>query len=216
MIFAHRGLSSQTAPENSLAAFRSAMDAGFGIELDVRLSKDRVPVVFHDRTLKRMCSVPKKVSELTIAELKKLRLKDTDEQIPTLAETLEFVGGRVPLLIETKLPKRHLWFHTLERRMIPVLAGYNGEFLLQSFNRHSMRFLKRKLPDIPCGILSGGLYPEPDGFDFISYKLLGMTPDKAEKLRRRYPMVFGWSLLGLNERTLDEAFGVLGLDAVII
>lgn len=216
LIFAHRGLSDKNAPENSIAAFRRAVDAGLGIELDVRLTKDRIPVVFHDKTLRRMCSDPRKISALTLEELKKLRLSGTGQTIPTLAEALEAIDGRVPLLVETKLPKRHIWFHTLERMMLPILRSYSGELLLQSFNKYSMRFIKRKLPEIQCGILSGSLYPEPEGFDFISYKLSGLTPQKAASLRRKYPRVFVWTLVPPDENTLDHVFNELKLDGIIL
>lgn len=216
LIFAHRGLFDEKAPENSLASFCRAIEANLGIELDVRLSKDKIPVVFHDKTLKRMCGIPKKVSELTFAELQKLSLGNTDERIPSLAEALKLIDGRTPLLIETKLPKRHLWHHRLERKMLPLLKNYNGDFMLQSFNKFSMRWLKRKLPEIKCGILSGSLYPEPDNFDFISYKLNGLTADKVTELRKRYPLVFVWSTLGFSSDECEKAFNELKIDGVII
>ena len=70
--YAHRGLfdNNSEAPENSLAAFKKAVDAGYGIELDVQLSKDNQLVVFHDATLKRMCGVEGKVWDYTLEELK--------------------------------------------------------------------------------------------------------------------------------------------------
>lgn len=216
IIFAHRGLFGKNTPENSLSAFERAIDAGLGIELDVRLSRDGIPVVFHDSSLKRMCGDVRRVSELTFAELKKLRLDGTDEGIPSLAEALELIGGRTVLLIETKVPKRHIWHHRLERRMTSVLAGYKGEFMLQSFNKYSMRYMKRQFPDIGCGILSGELYPEPHGFSFISYRLSGLTAEKTAQLKRKYPRVFGWSTAGFNAEECEKAFGELGLDGVIM
>ena len=103
--FAHRGLhnNESEAPENSMAAFRKAVANKFGIELDVQLSKDKVPVVFHDFTLKRMCGVEGKVCDYTLEELKEFRLLDTKEQIPTFQEFLEMVDGKVPLIIELKI-----------------------------------------------------------------------------------------------------------------
>ena len=103
--YAHRGLhDNQTdAPENSLKAFQLAVEAGYGIEMDVQLSKDEVPVVFHDETLKRMCGTEGKVWEYTLEELQKMKLADSDETIPTFQEVLELVGGKVPLIVEYKL-----------------------------------------------------------------------------------------------------------------
>jgi glycerophosphoryl diester phosphodiesterase len=196
MIFAHRGLYGKNAPENSLAAFERAIDAGLGIELDVRLSRDNIPVVFHDKTLKRMCGDSRRISALTLAEIKNFRLCGTNQQIPTLEEALKLIDGKAPLLIETKLSKRFPQPHRLERIMIPVLRKYTGEYMLQSFNKYSMRFMKRKLPSVRCGILSGRMYAKPNGFDFISYKLSDLDTGKIIKLREKYPMIFGWSTDG--------------------
>lgn len=216
LIFAHRGLFDEKIPENSLSAFQRAIDKGLGIELDVRLTKDGVPVVFHDKTLRRMCGDSRKISKITYEELKKLRLKGSDEGIPTLEQALELIGGQVPLLVETKLPKRRTLSRRLERRIIPLLRAYKGELLLQSFNAGSVRFLKRHMPEKRCGILSGSLYPEPSGFDFISYKLAGMTEKKAQELKKRYEQVFGWSVIPLSDDEKRNALETLDLDGIII
>ena len=97
--FAHRGLWSESVPENSLAAFTLAAKAGYGIELDIQLSKDGRIVVFHDYDLKRMCGVDRKLADMTLEELKACRLRGTSEQIPTLVEVLQLIDGKVPLLI---------------------------------------------------------------------------------------------------------------------
>ena len=106
--YAHRGLHDLSAgiPENSMKAFQRAIDKGFGMEMDVQLSSDGYPVVFHDSTLTRMCGVDKRVNELTLRELKELTLADTQEQIPTFQEFLDLVRGQVPLIIEIKMDKR--------------------------------------------------------------------------------------------------------------
>jgi glycerophosphoryl diester phosphodiesterase len=98
--FAHRGLWDQASPENSLAAFQKAVDAGYGIEFDIHKTSDGHVVVFHDDTLTRMCGVDGKIEQMTLAQLRELRLKGTDQQIPTLEELLCLVDGRVPLLVE--------------------------------------------------------------------------------------------------------------------
>lgn len=214
-IFAHRGLYGGNIPENSHTAFQRASDAGFGIELDVRLTKDGVPVVFHDRTLRRMCGDPRRVSKVTLEELMKLRLDATEERIPTLKQTLELIDGEVPLLIETKPPKRRPWNRRLEKQMLPMLLDYRGEYLIQSFNKYSVRFLKRHLPRIECGILSGSLYPEPHSFDFISYKLNGLTREKTAELRKKYPRILAWSALPMTDHEIREALELLGLDGII-
>ena len=100
--YAHRGLHDNggDAPENSMRAFEKAVEAGYGIELDVQLSKDRVPVVFHDFTLERVCGIKGKVYDYTYEELQEFRLCRSEERIPRFEDFLEMVGGRVPLIVE--------------------------------------------------------------------------------------------------------------------
>ncbi|MDO5846525.1 MAG: glycerophosphodiester phosphodiesterase family protein, partial [Methanocorpusculum sp.] len=95
---AHRGLfdNAGSAPENSLAAFRKAADAGYGIELDVRLTKDGEVVVMHDEDLSRAAGSPQKVADSSYAELSSLRLFASNEAPPRLADVLTAIGGRVP------------------------------------------------------------------------------------------------------------------------
>jgi glycerophosphoryl diester phosphodiesterase len=101
--FAHRGLHTENneIPENSLSAFALARDKGYGVELDVRLTKDEKVVVFHDENLKRICGVDKMLDELEFDELRELRLNGTEERIPTLTEALEVLGG-IPVIVEIK------------------------------------------------------------------------------------------------------------------
>lgn len=103
--YAHRGLhdNASEAPENSLAAFVRAVKAGYGIEMDIQLSKDRIPVVFHDFTLKRVCGREGKVCDYTYQELKEFKLYNSGETIPRFEDVLKAVGGRVPLIVELKV-----------------------------------------------------------------------------------------------------------------
>ena len=99
--FAHRGLHSREIPENTLPAFRRAREESVGIELDVRLTKDKEPIVFHDETLLRAAGMNTRISDITYAELKTIPLFNTKETIPHLAEAIQEAGG-TPLLIEIK------------------------------------------------------------------------------------------------------------------
>ncbi|MGN0995468.1 MAG: glycerophosphodiester phosphodiesterase family protein, partial [Candidatus Ventricola sp.] len=103
--YAHRGLhdNASDAPENSMAAFRRAVEAGYGIELDVQLTRDRVPVVFHDESLSRMCGVPGNVRDYTFDELVQFPLLRSAERIPRFEDVLTLVDGRVPLIVEIKI-----------------------------------------------------------------------------------------------------------------
>ena len=150
-LIAHRGIHDNTRiPENSIPAFKSAIDKGLVIELDVHLTKDNKVVVFHDGTLKRMCGVDKRIENLTYNELLKYNLSGTKYKIPLLKDVLKLVNGKVGLLIETKNFK----FNTsLERELISLLEGYQGKVAIQSFNIKSLWYIKRH-SKYPIGILS--------------------------------------------------------------
>ena len=151
--FAHRGLHNNEsfAPENSLAAFRKAVDAGLGMELDIQLTKDKIPIVFHDYNLKRTCGVDKRVDELTLNELKKLKLFNSKEKIPTLKEFLKTVDGKTPLIIEYKIENMDLSLCDIS---IKQLDKYNGDFCIESFNPICLRWFKKNRPDIIRGQLA--------------------------------------------------------------
>lgn len=147
--YAHRGLWNDTIPENSLPAFCAAVQNGFGIETDVRLTKDNIPVLFHDDDLRRMCGIDKRIDACTYDELTLYRLRGV-EKIPTLAELLQAVDGRVPLLIELKGV-------TLDSALCdiiaPMLDKYNGQFTVESFNPLLLRKMKKLRPNIARGLL---------------------------------------------------------------
>ena len=130
--FAHRGLhdNKSGAPENSMPAFRKAVEKGYGIELDVQLSSDGVPVIFHDLDLARACGVQGLVRERTYEELQTLRLFGSEEKIPALKDFLEMVDGRVPLIVEFKSEDSDL---TLCRVIAPMLRAYKGAYYRFSF-----------------------------------------------------------------------------------
>ena len=138
--YAHRGLWDKNIPENSLLSFSYAAQNGYGIELDVQLSKDKQVMVFHDCSLKRMCGVDKKLSDLTCRELKSLRLFDTELTLPTLSEVLELVDGRVPLLIELKSGE---WNTEICEKVAPILDKYRGAFAVESFDPRLMAWFKK-------------------------------------------------------------------------
>ena len=153
LAFAHRGLHDlgMGIAENSLPAFERACRYGFGIELDVRLSKEGTPHVFHDATLKRVCGIKKQLSELSDRDLRAARLFSTDERIPTLAEMLDLIGGRVPLLVELKNDGNPKPF---AKTVSAMLAEYKGFHLVQSFDPRLLREYSRRSPDTPCGLLA--------------------------------------------------------------
>lgn len=153
--FAHRGLHGDGAAENSLTAFRRAAEAGFGIELDVRLSSDGVLVVFHDDTLDRVAGVSGRVDSYTAEELSKMRLSGTDDGIPTFSEVLSAVDKRVPLLVEIK---EDPGVSAVSEQTAKMLAEYDGEYIVESFNPLSLSTVAKRLPRTARGILSHRYY----------------------------------------------------------
>ena len=148
---AHRGLwSPDGAPENSLAAFQAACAAGYGIELDVRLSADGEAMVFHDDDLARMTGAPGRLSDRTTTELAELRLAGTDEAIPTLAETLALVGRRAMVQVELKTPFGHVG--PLEQRTHEVLIDHAGPVCVIGFNPYSHAWFAERFPGVLRGL----------------------------------------------------------------
>lgn len=150
---AHRGLHDDTLPENSLAAFQAAVKAGYIIENDIHLTADGEVVVFHDDNPRRMCGVEGRIEQMTLAELKALRLKDSDRQIPTLKECLDAVDGQVPLLIEFKCPNARTCTPLCEAAD-KILAEYKGLYFVQSFYPPVLRWYRRHRPDVCRGQLA--------------------------------------------------------------
>lgn len=155
LYYAHRGLHNEERAENSMSAFKAAVDSGFGIELDIRLSKDGKLVVFHDDTLDRICGREGKVIDFTADELATFKLSGTDDGIPLFSDVLALVDGKVPLLVEIK---ENAGDSTVSHAACEMLKGYKGEFIIESFNPMSLKVVKEQYPEIPRGILSHRYY----------------------------------------------------------
>ncbi len=149
---AHRGLHGDDRPENSLSAFQAAVRAGYMIECDLHLTADGEVVVFHDDTLTRMCGMDGRVEEQTLDTLKSLRLKNSNECIPTLREMLDVVDGRVPLLIEFKLCSNNA--APLCEAAENILKDYRGVYIIQSFYPTVLHWYKTHRPQVCRGQLA--------------------------------------------------------------
>ena len=150
--FAHRGLHDKDNPENSLPAFRLAVEKGFGMELDVQLSKDGHVVVFHDDLLKRGTGAEGYVHDYTLEELQAMPLFGREDlSIPTLASVLELVDGKAPLIIEIKA-SRPEWPETV-RLTMELLKDYKGAYVIESFNPMVLAKLRREYPFVLRGQL---------------------------------------------------------------
>lgn len=153
VFFAHRGLHDLAVgtPENSMAAFQAAVEKGYGIELDVQLTKDQIPVVFHDFTLKRVCSVEGRVADYTFEELQQFRIEGTEEKIPRFADVLRLVDGAVPLLVELKCPDLGCDVCRIADR---ELQNYRGSYTIESFSPIALFWYRRHRPEVLRGQLA--------------------------------------------------------------
>ena len=155
LYYAHRGLHNSERAENSMSAFKAAVDAGYGIELDIRLSKDGKLVVFHDDTLDRVCGREGKVIDFTAEELAGFKLRGTEDGIPLFSDVLKLVDGKVTLLVEIK---EDAGVSAVSEAACEMLSQYKGEFIVESFNPLSLKTVKDKRPDFIRGILSHRYY----------------------------------------------------------
>ena len=158
-LYAHRGLydNATEAPENSMAAFRKAVENDYGIELDIQLTKDDVIVVCHDFDLKRVCGVDKKIRDLTYAQLQQYTLYDSKETVPKLEEVLALVDGKVPLIVEYKSEDTKTLLFQLGDEM---LSRYAGLYCVESFNPLLVLWYRRHHNDVMRGILSDSYIKE--------------------------------------------------------
>lgn len=151
--YAHRGLfdNETDAPENSLRAFEKAVNAGYGIEMDVQLSKDDVLVVFHDASLERMCGVKGNVWEYTYEELQEMSLAKSNERIPKFETVLKLVDGKVPLIVEYKMDRVDTKVCELGNKL---LKKYKGAYCIESFHPLALIWYRKNRPDVLRGQLS--------------------------------------------------------------
>ena len=214
----HRALHDRTAGriENSPSAIKAAVAAGYGIEIDLQLSSDGVPMVFHDETLDRLTAETGPVNARTAADLGRIRLEGSTDTIPTLAEVLALIDGKVPLLIEIKDQSLVMGptDGRLEAATAAALQGYKGDVALMSFNPASVAHLARLAPHLPRGITTSAYDPDdwaplppdlcahfraiPDydatGASFISHEAPDLARDRVAELKAQGAKVLCWTI----------------------
>ncbi len=208
--FAHRGIHNNSyIPENSLKAFKRAIDKNIPIEIDVHILKDNTLVVFHDSNLFRMTNVNGQIKDYTYKELKKLRLLNTDCYIPTLDEVLKLVNGKVLLNIEIKNDNRT---SDICKILCEKLDNYNGDFLIQSFYPYIVKWLRDNKKEYMTGLLLKDDYDskiinflstnkvlfnycKPQ---FLSVSKKIVTTRKIQKYRKKFPILV-WTIKTDNE-----------------
>lgn len=155
--YAHRGLwntndpGASNRPENSLAAFRAAVEKGYGIELDVHLTKDGALVVHHDDNLLRMTGVDKRIADCTLEEIRACKLPN-GEPIPTYDEVLEVVQGRIPMIVEVKVEKGNA--DALAKAVYERMQRYSGPWCMESFSPSAVKWFRLNAPEVIRGQLA--------------------------------------------------------------
>ena len=157
---AHRGFhdcgnlkESGKGPENSRQSIIQGMNLGFGIEIDVRLSKDYVPIVVHDQSLVRLCRKNMNVSESFATDLFKASLIN-GEFLPSLEEILFLVDGRVSLLIEVKTGEIDQDIELIAKAICNLVRNYSGPLALMSFDWSLLKALAKYKPNTPIGLIT--------------------------------------------------------------
>lgn len=208
--FAHRGLHGDGRIENSRAAFETAIAAGSGIELDVQASADGEAMVFHDYDLERLTDGFGALRTLGSFELQRIRLKGSDETIPTLIEILKLIGGRTPLLIELKSPGRRV--AQLCRAVQRALDGYRGAAAAMSFNPEIGYHFFREAPLVLRGLVVTeqgkglrGMVERPLALwrshaDFLAYDIRDLPSRFADAQRAKGMNVLTWTVRTLADR----------------
>ncbi len=167
--YAHRGLHREGVPENSMAAFRAALEGGYGIELDVHLLKDGNLAVIHDSLLNRTTGQPGRIEDLTTADLQNYRLEGTQETIPEFMEVLTLFQGKAPIILELKPADGN--HAALTEAACKMLETYKGVFCIESFDPRCLVWLKKHRPDIIRGQLSENYFRSrndlPDYLRFV-------------------------------------------------
>lgn len=205
--YAHRGLhgAGPGLAENSLPAFAAAVERGYGIECDVRLSADGIVFVFHDARLDRMTDARGRLADLPATALDRIALCD-DGPVPRLSALLALVAGRAPLLIELKIDQGER-AAPLCRAVRDALIGYAGPVAVMSFHPGIARWFRAHAPEVPRGLVvteEGGrkrwgparrsLAMRLIAPDFLAYDIRDLPGPFARLARRRGLPVLSWTV----------------------
>ena len=168
--YAHRGLHSEGIPENSMAAFRAALDHGYGIELDVHLLKDGNLAVMHDSLLNRTTGQAGRIEDLTTEDLKNYRLEGTEETIPEFMDVLTLYNGKAPLIIELKPTDGN--HAALTEAACNMMKTYKGPYCMESFDPRCVAWLHKNRPDIIRGQLTENFFKSRSDLpDYLKFAL---------------------------------------------
>ncbi len=198
-LIAHRGLHTidGQVPENSLAAFQKAMDAGYAIELDVNVLKDGTVLTFHDPSFERLCRDKRLLREVDYEDMQDLYLLASDERPPRLEDVVRLVAGKVPLLIELK-PFGDVLM--LAENVMRIMKDYPGTFAIFSFHPKIVGWFKKHHPDVIRGQISESFAFDPRLSRVYRHLLRSMFFNRFTK-----PDFVSYSIRDLPNRYLDKA-----------
>ena len=164
-LYAHRGLhdGNVAVPENSMKAFCMAVENGYGMELDVQLTKDGRLVVHHDGSLRRVCGVDALIRETDYADLP---LLPDGSRIPLFSEVLAMVDGRAPIIVEVK---HYGGAARVAKEAHEALKGYQGAYCVESFDPTAMYYFRKNAPEIVRGQLASGGKWDQEALNLPSY-----------------------------------------------
>lgn len=202
--FAHRGLHNDVVPENTMKAFKNAVNHEFHIELDIRMTLDKQIVVFHDSSLKRLCNIDTRVEESRYEDIMDYTILNTDERIPLLTEVLNTLPATTEYLIELKPDKRSKEFVEL---FMNLMKNYNIRYAVHSFDPRIVHQFKKQDSSIIRGQIAStfptsksfskyllkhlltNIYTKPD---FTNYRFEDLPRKKLDRLKRKGHMVLSY------------------------
>lgn len=215
-IIAHRGVHNEKdIIENSLEAFKEAVNKNYIIELDVHFLKDGEVIVFHDDNIERMTGINKNLKDCTYDEIRNIKLLNKNTYIPKFSDVLKLVDGKVPILIELKNDNK---VGLLESSLVQILKKYNGKYAVQSFNPLSIMWFKNNYPNIIRGqlvckfknkkmdnikkfILKTMFFNIITNPDFISHSVDDLSYKEVNKIKKN-KFILGWTVR--NKERYDE------------
>ena len=228
--YAHRGLHGNGIPENSMEAFRLALEGGYGIELDIHLMKDGNLAVIHDASLKRTAGADVLIEDLNTDDLAKYPLEGTEEIIPTFRQVLELYAGKAPLIIELKAERGN--HAALTEAACKAMEGYDGPWCMESFDPRCVLWLKKNRPEVIRGQLTENFLGNPqsklpwilklvlswqlENFlirpDFVAYKFADRKNVSIWLCKHLWKLqCVGWTLKSQAEQAQADAEGWISI-----
>lgn len=221
--YAHRGYHDKpTIPENSMAAFKRAKEHGWGAELDIHLMKDGNLGVIHDASLKRTANEDVFIEDLTLEDLPKYKLEESDEIIPLFEEVLSL---KLPLIVELKVERGN--YNELSEAAWERLKDYDAPWCMESFDPRAVLWFKKHHPEVCRGQLSQDFYKDGEvgtsGFqkfiltnlyfnilskpDFVAFNFADRDCPALQKYLKRGGQEVSWTIRDKESLLKAESFG---------